>query len=283
MNKNLHRIIFNAARGMRMVVQETARSAGKAPGSTAGTLGVALAALLGAVPTQGQIVGARNVPGNQRPQVLTAPNGVPLVNIATPSAAGVSRNVYSRFDVETQGAILNNSRTGAQTQLGGDVQGNPWLAKDAARVILNEVNSGNPTQLQGYIEVAGQRAEVVVANPAGIAVSGGGFINASRATLTTGVPQLGALGGIEGFSVQGGAVSVDGRGLDFSTTDYAAIYARAVQLNAGVWANELKVATGANQISAEGEQLSQIAANGGSPAFALDVAALGGMYAARSP
>lgn len=50
-------------------------------------------------------------------------------------------------------------------------------------MILNEVNGGSPSQLHGYIEVAGQRAKVVIAN-AGIS----GFINASRATPTTSTP-----------------------------------------------------------------------------------------------
>ncbi|MBT2323168.1 filamentous hemagglutinin N-terminal domain-containing protein [Variovorax paradoxus] len=177
MNKHLHRIVFNAARGMRTVVQETAMSAGKATGATSGVVATALAGLLAVspAPSPAQIVGAPNVPGNLRPTVLVAPNGVPLVNIQTPSAAGVSRNVYSRFDVQANGAILNNSRTNVQTQLGGFVAGNPWLATGPARVILNEVNSGNPTQLRGFVEVGGQRAEVVIANPAGIAVDGGGF------------------------------------------------------------------------------------------------------------
>ena len=80
-----------------------------------------------------------------RPTVLVAPNGVPLVNIQTPSAAGVSRNIYNQFDVQRNGVILNNCRTTAQTQLGGRVQGNPWLASGPARIILNEINSGNPT------------------------------------------------------------------------------------------------------------------------------------------
>ena len=204
MNRHLHRIIFNAARGMRMVVQETAASTGKgaskcaseAAGRTAAA--VALFGVLVAGSVHAQIVGAPDVPGNLRPTVLVAPNGVPLVNIQTPSAAGVSRNVYNRFDVMREGAILNNSRVNVQTQLGGSVQGNPWLARGPARVILNEINGGSPTQLRGHLEVGGQRAEVIIANPAGISVNGGGFINASRATLTTGVPQLDASGGLEG-------------------------------------------------------------------------------------
>jgi filamentous hemagglutinin len=280
MNRHLHRVVFNAARGMRMVVQETAASTGKgASKTTATTVSAVIAGALMAMSAQAQIVGAPNVPGNLRPTVLTAPNGVPLVNIQTPSTAGVSRNVYNAFNVGANGAILNNSRVNVQTQLGGFVQGNPNLATGPARIILNEVNGGTPSQLRGYIEVGGQRAEVIIANPAGISVDGGGFINASRATLTTGTPQFNAVGGLDSFLVRGGTITVDGAGLDASKTDYAAILARAVQANASIWASELKVVTGANQISADHSQITPTTGTGTAPTFALDVAALGGMYA----
>ncbi|RZL91013.1 MAG: hypothetical protein EOP82_14040, partial [Variovorax sp.] len=96
MNKGIHRVVFNAARGLRMVVHEGARSAGKTTGATPGLV---VAAFLLLSPAQAQIAGDRAAPGHLRPTVLVAPNGVPLINIQTPSAAGVSRNHFSQFDV----------------------------------------------------------------------------------------------------------------------------------------------------------------------------------------
>jgi filamentous hemagglutinin len=107
-----------------------------------------------------QIIAAPGAPAGQRPTVLQTANGLAQVNIQTPSAAGVSHNTYNQFDVPQGGVILNNSRTNVQTQLGGFVGANPWLATGPARVILNEVQSANPSQIRGYVEVAGQRAEV---------------------------------------------------------------------------------------------------------------------------
>jgi filamentous hemagglutinin len=309
MNKNLFRIIFNKRRGQLMAVAETSSSQGKGSigesvvsdhPATADSATVsisalsfavlcALGAVLWALPTpnaQAQVVAYRNAPGNQQPTVLQTANGVPQVDIQTPSAAGVSRNIYSQFDVQSNGVILNNSRTSVQTQQGGWVQGNPWLATGSARVILNEVNSSNPSYLNGYVEVAGQRAEVVIANPSGISVNGGGFINTSKATLTTGTPIVNG-GSLDGYRVQGGNISINGNGLDLSTTDYSAILARAVQVNAGIWANELKVVTGANQIDASSlganttPVTTNIAGTGAVPSFALDVAQIGGMYAGK--
>ena len=148
MNRHLYRIVFNKKRGLLMAVAECATGDGKSAGtgersseraSPASTLcatlrGVAFGLFLALgmavlVPSAfAQIVAYKAAPASQRPTVLSAGNGVPLVNIQTPSAAGVSRNTYEQFDVASQGAILNNSRNNAQTQLGGWVQGNPWLA-----------------------------------------------------------------------------------------------------------------------------------------------------------
>ncbi len=228
-----------------------------------------------------QLIADPAAPTQQRPTVHSAANGVPLVHIQAPSAAGVSHNRYRQFDVSASGAILNNSRSHAPTQLGGWVQGNPWLATGAARIVLNEVRSSEPSQLGGPVEVAGQRAQVIIANPAGIQVQGGSFINASRAVLTTGTPLM-REGALEGYRVQGGTIRIGGAGLDASGTDYTAILARAVEVNAGLWARQLDVVTGVNDASADLDHISlQVAPQAGAPAFALDVAQLGGMYAGQ--
>jgi filamentous hemagglutinin len=297
MNKLRYRIVFNKARGMCMAVQETARSQGKSSGqsgpldaSDAASASMARSLLVGAAlggallaqQAPAQIVADPSAAGQQRATVLNAANGVLQVNVQTPSAAGVSRNVYTQFDVPKSGAVLNNSRASVQTQLGGWVQANPWLATGTARVILNEVNSNNPSRLQGYIEVAGQRAETVIANPAGISVDGGGFINVSRATLTTGVPLM-QDGQLKGYDVQRGQISIEGAGLDASRTDYTALISRSVQVNAGLWAQRLSVLTGANVVDAAETGSTPPAqaqpGDGPAPRYAIDVASLGGMYA----
>jgi filamentous hemagglutinin len=298
MNKLCYRIVFNKARGMCMAVQETARSRTKAPGQSVAAgaepastrlpalrrmaflFGTGLGGMVLADAALAQIIADPRTPGQQQATVLNTANGVLQVNIQTPSAAGVSRNVYSQFDVPKSGAILNNSRTNVQTQLGGWVQGNPWLAKGTARVILNEVNSSNPSHLQGYVEVAGDRAETVIANPAGIVVDGGGFINVSRATLTSGVPML-EDGQLKGYSVQHGQILINGAGLDASKTDYTALIARSLQINAGLWAQRLNVIAGVNQVeeAAQATVTQTGQPSDAPPLFAIDVARLGGMYA----
>ncbi|WP_334079313.1 two-partner secretion domain-containing protein [Microbulbifer sp. M83] len=280
----------SACAGRRSGVSATLRPLSFGLWLALGWVGLAAPALAEAEPVgmaqvQGRILADPKAPGGQRPTVIFAPNGVPLVNITTPSEAGVSRNLYSQFDVGSDGAILNNSRSDTQTQLGGWVQGNPWLATGTAKVILNEVNSADPSRLHGYIEVAGARAEVVIANPAGIQVNGGGFINTPRVTLTTGRPVLSG-GALDHYRVERGAIRVEGAGVDTSRVDYTNIIARALEVHGGIWANELRATLGTNRVSADHQQVTATAESAASgdayaaqPELALDVGALGGMYA----
>ncbi|EEV9946416.1 filamentous hemagglutinin N-terminal domain-containing protein [Escherichia coli] len=296
MNRNCYRIIFNKARGMLMVVADIARSgrAGTSLSSRTGyphrqcicrvtPLAFSLwlaSGMVHSVSAAG-IVADHGAPGHQQPTITQTASGIPQVNIQTPSAGGVSHNTYSQFDVGNQGVILNNAHNNVQTQLGGMVAGNPWLARGEARIILNEVNSRNPSQLNGFVEVAGKKAQVVIANPAGISCDGCGFINANRATLTTGQPQM-KNGSLTGFSVERGEIQITGKGMDASRTDYTDIIARSVKINAGIWAQDLKVTTGRNNVDIAHGQIEKKTGDVSSqPQMALDVASLGGMYAGK--
>ena len=235
MNKNCGRTVFNKTRGCLMAVAESAKGHGNGsstqadpqkprPASqsrafwTRAINTLALSAMvtqtsLAPLTAYAQIRSDNTAAGSQRPTVLTTSNGLPQVNITTPSAAGVSRNQLSQMDVDSRGAVVNNSRTNAPTQIGGWVQGNPWLANGEARVILMEVNSQNPSQINGFIEIAGQRSEIIIANPSGLNVNGSGFINASRGTLTTGEVNLNN-GAVSGYTVRGGTVTIALQGTD---------------------------------------------------------------------
>lgn len=227
-------------------------------------------------------VAAQITPVTPGTQMDAAGNGVPVVNIATPNGAGVSHNQYQQYNVGQEGLILNNA-TGQlnQTQLGGLIQNNPNLkAGQEARAIINEVTGANRSQLQGYTEVAGKAANVMVANPYGITCNGCGFINTPNVTLTTGRPQLDANGNLAALEVSKGAVIVEGKGLDGSSADAVSIVARATEINAGIHAKDLSVTVGANRVGADGS-VTPIAGEGAAPSVAVDTGALGGMYANR--
>ncbi|OHX20051.1 hemagglutinin repeat-containing protein, partial [Chromobacterium sphagni] len=294
MNKHLYRIIFNQSRGQLMVVQEDASGQGK--GNGAEGIGATLAAScrafslrlsvlliglgLGSSALAADIAADPHAPAGKQPGVIQSANGLPIVQIAAPTAAGVSHNQYQQFNVGPSGALLNNSATNVSTQLAGYISGNPNLKNGSARIILNEVTQPNPSQLRGYLEVAGQRAQVVIANPWGISCSGCGFINTPQATLTTGVPQLNSLGALTGYRVAGGRVSIDGSGLNAANLDSFAIISRAVAINVGLYAQKLDLVLGRNQVDAATLKAQPLEAGAAdAPGFALDVAQLGGMYA----
>ncbi|HHQ42770.1 MAG TPA: filamentous hemagglutinin N-terminal domain-containing protein, partial [Chromatiales bacterium] len=276
----IYRLVYSGARGQWVPAPEHARARRKGRGPRAAAAAALAAALAPAAQAAPGIVADPNAAPGERPQVHRTASGLPQVDIAAPSPAGVSRNAYARFDVAAPGAILNNARTDVRTRLAGWIQGNPNLAGGTARIILNEVRSGDPSELGGYLEVAGDRAQVVVANPAGITCDGCGFINASRATLTTGTPVV-EEGRLAGYRVVGGTVRIEGAGLDAREADHTALVARAVEVRAGVWARELTVAAGAGAYDAGGARTGAAPGAGGAPAFAIDVAALGGMYAGK--
>ena len=285
-SKTLQRII---------VVAEHARSEGKAGRSNITTypiadsfcalrqlswrIALATGSLLILPLAQAQIVADPQAPREHQPQVLLSTEQLPQVDIQTPSAAGVSVNEYRQFDVSQEGALLNNSRKGAPTHTGGWVSGNPNLIKGEAQVIVNQVNSSDPSQLRGQIEVAGQKADVIMANPAGISVNGGGFINAGKTWLTTGSPQL-EHGAFTGVNVERGTVHIGERGLDVRNSDYAAIIAKASKIDGPVQAGDrpLDVITGSNYVASDGKITAKGGSNTGSANTAIDTGQLGGMY-----
>ena len=297
MNKQCYRIIFSRTHGELRVVSELASSCSTQPGQSRGkgcarvwvtvcsaVWLVGLALFAGPVLASGIVADGQLAPP-QRPEVINTQNGLQQVNINAPNQAGISHNQYQQFDVGRQGAILNNSAVMTSTLLGGYIQGNTRLDpnKAPARVIINEVNSNNPSQLRGFLEVAGGRAQVVVANPSGIVCDGCGTINAGRMTLTTGKPQLNADGSLAGYQVERGLVRIEGGGLNGDPrhdTEYVDVLARAVEVNAGIWAREeITVVAGRNQISADGKTITALAgSDGGAPAMGIDMGQMGGMY-----
>ncbi|MFM0288003.1 hemagglutinin repeat-containing protein [Paraburkholderia megapolitana] len=301
MNKKTYRLIFSRLRGMLVAVEETATGTGKAnrgettvgqsrPGGHRTTARLALRhvalgvlMLAGVIPVTTPVAHAQIVPGGAHaPSVIQTQNGLPQVNVNRPSGAGVSMNTYGQFDVQKPGAILNNSPAIVNTQQAGYINGNPnFLPGQSASIIVNQVNSNNPSQLRGYVEVAGRRAEVVIANSSGLVVDGGGFINTSRAILTTGSPLIGANGNLTGFNVTGGQITVQGAGLSATSTDQVDLIARAVSANAAIYANTLNVVTGANQVDHDTLATTAIAGSGVAPGVSIDVSQLGGMYANR--
>ncbi|MGP5575885.1 two-partner secretion domain-containing protein [Psychrobacter faecalis] len=317
MNKQCYRVVFNKARGMFMVVSEVTKSQNKKAGNSSGKksssaksdsqsgtnifyhrLALAILCCQSMVYTQVQAANsqiqntASNVPAAQRAALLKAANGTPIVNIRTPNSNGLSHNTYNQFDIGSNGAILNNSIGGATTQLAGAIAGNQYLAKNAANTILNEVRSNVPAKFQGNLEIAGQRADVIIASPSGLQIQGGGFINANQATLTTGTPKIDSAGNLTGFDVKQGQIQFDNAatgnalggdlydGKNKNQANYVDVLARAVIINGQIHANQdVNIVSGSNTVDYDTGAATKITGTGTAPTLAVDVSTLGSIYA----
>ena len=228
------------------------------------------------------IVADVSAPEAQCPYVTETATGIPLVQIARPDGSDVSVNRYEAFSVPESGAILNNAFLFSNTQLAGYIEGNPNLSGGPARIIVNEVMSDRPSKLRGFLEVAGTKADVIIANPNGIYVDGAGFLNASRAILAAGRTERDAAGSYAGFRIDDSRIDISGKGLDARGADSVEVYARAVAVNAGLWANHAKIVVGRNAVARDGS-LSPFTSETADvpPQYAIDLADIGGMYANR--
>lgn len=215
-----------------------------------------------------------------------------IINIVKPDSNGLSHNKFTDFNVAGNGIVFNNHTGSAQynSHLAGALNANANLQGNAAKLILTEVTGTGKTNLNGMLEIAGTKADLVIANPNGIVGKGFGFINVGRATLTTGMPDWGADGKLNGFSVAKGTIDIQNTGLtEDQRTDYRPdkldIMARAIKINDELWANEaINVVAGSNEVkyNTDGSlEVQKTTATAEKPQVALDVAALGGMYAGR--
>ncbi|MGA3846253.1 DUF6862 domain-containing protein [Ralstonia nicotianae] len=199
-------------------------------------------------------------------QTTGANGGVPVINVTTPNASGLSYNLLRSLTVDGVGLILNNSLLGGGTLLGGNVTGNANLATSGpASTILTQVTGTEPIRINGTVEVFGSPASVIFAAPAGVYTQGAGFTNTPRVTLSTGTPQFlngnGANVAFDqatavGFLVNSGRVQIDpaagstaGAGIE-GTVGAINLIGQTVGVNAPLYAgNQINVIAGNQQVA----------------------------------
>ncbi|MEY0433765.1 DUF637 domain-containing protein [Providencia huaxiensis] len=210
---------------------------------------------------------------------ISQQNNVPIINIATPNGAGISHNKFQQFNVDKQGAVLNNATTNVNSQIAGQIKANANLKGNAANLIINEVTGSSRSELQGKLEVAGKGANVLIANPNGITCNGCSFVNTPAITLTTGKPILDNKGALSAVEVKKGSVVIGANGLNAEAQTYADIISRATELNGQIKAKNLTLMQGTNRVDFQKGIVTPIAGEGAKPSISVDTKALGGMYA----
>ncbi|CAM2191698.1 filamentous hemagglutinin [Paraburkholderia kururiensis] len=159
-----------------------------------------------------------------QPTITQSSAGVPVINIPAPNAQGISASRFQSLSVDGAGLIFNNSLVPGVSLIGGQVGANPNLGGRTASIILAQVTSTGSqyaSVIAGPLEIFGNSASLIIANPNGVSVPGGtALTNISNLTLTTGTPQfITAAGGTPtdfahagalAWSVNGGNISING-------------------------------------------------------------------------
>ena len=217
--------------------------------------------------------------GNRTPFVDQAPNGVPIVQIAPTDEAGLSHNIWEKFNVTPKGLIINNAISDYNSQIGGSIQGNRRL-QQSAKGILFQVAGTTPSQLRGPIEIAGEKAALIISNPNGLVIDGARLINIGRMTLATAIPRPDNTLRVTHFGTNDVDITIEGDGLDATGADSVDLYAQALHLNAKLHAHDLSLRLGSQDIYyLNGTSSPNEHAN--LHKVLLDSSELGGMYADR--
>ena len=142
-------------------------------------------------------------------------SGIDQLDIAAPNKNGTSYNSLKELQVSEQGLILNNNKDiVANTKIAGYVARNRNLDNSiAANLIITEVTGKNRTNINGTVEVAGKKADLVMANRNGVYVNGGNFLNTDRVTLTTGSLEM-KNGDLVAINVSQGQIGIGEKGLN---------------------------------------------------------------------
>lgn len=217
------------------------------------------------------------------PTIYTHHTGTQVIDIEAPNAAGVSHNMYREFNVGSKGMILNNNGSNYTHNTLGNIAKNNNLTNGSASVILNEVISNKSSSLQGFIEVGGQKADVVIANPNGITCSGCSFINTNKAVLTTGKVNFSDTGFISSYDVTGGNVTIGKDGMN-AANNYALILADAININGTITAANAIISGGNSTFdnskgTLTSHQKSATLMQRLMPEYSIDISNLGGVKA----
>jgi len=251
--------------------------------SPRGKLRWAIASLFFAVHLPSAMAGGVVVaPGPGGTAQLQTQGGVPIVNIVAPNGSGLSHNQFLDYNVDRQGLVLNNALQAGQSQLAGQLAANPQLQGQAASVILNEVISRNPSAINGAQEIFGRPADYVLANPNGISVNGGSFINTPNANLVVGRPELND-GKLQSLSTRdaSGQLQIHSGGLRNGEGSINLIAPRIDSQGAITARDQLNLTVGRNQVDYASGQVKTVDPAGNTGDQRIDASLFGAMQAGR--
>ena len=210
-------------------------------------------------------------------------NGTDVIDINKANNNGLSHNKFEDFSVgKDNNVIFNNSATAGTSILGGKVEKNVNLTKNTtASIILNEINGGNPSSINGGVEIFGRRADIIFANENGINVNGGKFYNTSGVTLTTGKVTEHPMNKTISVNVKKGNINIGKNGVEVINSGNLNILAKNINIDGKVNGKDnVNIIAGENEIRFRNNSLSnpKISNSSNTAPSILTGTQLGSMY-----
>lgn len=174
---------------------------------------------------------------------------VTIVDISRPDGNGLSHNQFSKFNVSEVGVVLNNGTEDSQSYLAGEIERNINLRGSSASLIINEIISDDPSDLSGAMEVSGNPASVIIANPNGITCDGCNFINTPDITLATGNVNFNPENKFSSLNVRNGSITINKKGMDTYAQKNTNLISADTKINGKINAKNLAIINGTNKIN----------------------------------
>lgn len=169
--------------------------------------------------------------------------GVMVIDIEKLNVVGVFYNLYCDFNVGINGIIFNNSGDDVSYSIFGNIVCNNNLIVGSVLVILNEVIFKNVSSLKGFIEVNGQKVDVVIVNLNGIICFGCSFVNINKVILIIGKVNMIDDGVIGSYIVMGGIFIIGENGMNV-VNGYVVLFVDVIKINGKVQVNNVLVSVG---------------------------------------
>ena len=167
-------------------------------------------------------------PDKDGPSMNKSANKSDVIDIVNPNSNGISHNKFIDFNVGSGNNVIFNNNASSEnvvSKTGGLIFKNKNLASEA-KTILTEVTGTNSSNINGTIEIAGKKADFILANENGINVNGASFINTNGVTLTTG--KVNTNNSNISFEVKKGNINLNGVG---TTGKYFNVIAKTIEIH----------------------------------------------------
>ena len=216
--------------------------------------------------------------GNTNVYVERSNNEVEVINISTPSQKGISDSTFNKFNVDKNGAILNNSTTIGRTRIAGIINRNNNLITPA-RVALLRVTSTDKSELKGTLEaLTKNNLDVILSNKNGITLDGANFFNIHNMTLTTGEVRVKEDGNLSSININNNKEILTLTELNTNNVNTLNILSGVSRIEKDLIGNNINLVTGSNIVNIDGNEVEVVKTQSGELGIPISAEILGSIH-----